>query len=123
MLEHDQGPRSARVRLPLSPWPPLSLQASVGPTFTQHFSWPYNAQHGNGREFSVWTFDNEPTLTVISYEDFAECFSLWCEEEPDSSSSVCSTIANHLESSITVCCDAFTRSTVITEPESLLERL
>ncbi|KAI0690309.1 hypothetical protein BC835DRAFT_1365226 [Cytidiella melzeri] len=40
-----------------------------------------------------------------TYEDFAECFSLWCEEEPDSSSSVCSTIANHLESSITKGCE------------------
>lgn len=37
-----------------------------------------------------------------SYQDFAECFSLWCEEEPDASSSVCGTIANHLESSISV---------------------
>ncbi|KAI0343017.1 hypothetical protein BDW22DRAFT_1419756 [Trametopsis cervina] len=40
-----------------------------------------------------------------TYEDFAECFSLWCEEEPDSSSSVCSTIANHLESSISKGCE------------------
>ena len=59
--------------------------------------WTYVAQlslHVNCTlKWSVW----------IRYEDFAECFSLWCEEEPDSSSSVCSTIANHLESSITVC--------------------
>lgn len=37
-----------------------------------------------------------------SYEDFTECFSLWCEEEPESSSSVFNIIAQHMESGMTV---------------------
>ncbi|THH27684.1 hypothetical protein EUX98_g6505 [Antrodiella citrinella] len=36
-----------------------------------------------------------------TYEDFTECFSLWCEEEPASSSTVFSTVAQHMESGIT----------------------
>ncbi|KAJ3551013.1 hypothetical protein NM688_g4951 [Phlebia brevispora] len=37
-----------------------------------------------------------------TYEDFTECFSLWCEEEPDASSSVYNTVSQHMESLITV---------------------
>ncbi|TCD65454.1 hypothetical protein EIP91_002668 [Steccherinum ochraceum] len=36
-----------------------------------------------------------------TYEDFQECFSLWCEEEPASSSTVFNTVAQHMESGIT----------------------
>ena len=38
----------------------------------------------------------------IRYEDFTECYALWCEEEPDASSSVYNTVSQHMESLITV---------------------
>jgi len=40
-----------------------------------------------------------------TYEDFTECFSLWCEEQPDASSSVFNTVAQHMESLITNGCE------------------
>ena len=65
----------------------------------------------------VIVFDNErvvfqPFLVVsmqftklnsfFRYEDFQECFSLWCEEEPAASSTVFNTVAQHMESGMTV---------------------
>jgi len=40
-----------------------------------------------------------------TYEDFTECFSLWCEEDPESSSAVFNTVAQHMESAITNKCE------------------
>lgn len=40
-----------------------------------------------------------------TYEDFTECFALWCEEQPDASSSVFNTVAQHMESLITNECE------------------
>ncbi|KAJ3479161.1 hypothetical protein NLI96_g9252 [Meripilus lineatus] len=36
-----------------------------------------------------------------TFKDFTECFSLWCEEEPESSSSVFNIVAQHMESGMT----------------------
>ena len=41
-------------------------------------------------------------MIAVRYEDFTECFSLWCEEQPDASSSVFNTVSQHMESLITV---------------------
>ncbi|CAL1715548.1 unnamed protein product [Somion occarium] len=40
-----------------------------------------------------------------TYEDFTECFSLWCEEEPEASSALFNTVAQHMESGITSRCE------------------
>ncbi|GJE93303.1 hypothetical protein PsYK624_094620 [Phanerochaete sordida] len=51
-------------------------------------------QHAIQRSAHKWT-----------YEDFTECFSLWCEEQPDASSSVFNTVSQHMESLITNGCE------------------
>ncbi|KAI5124238.1 hypothetical protein M0805_005087 [Coniferiporia weirii] len=40
-----------------------------------------------------------------TYEEFAECFELWCKEEPDGASGVYNTISLHMERLITSACD------------------
>ncbi|KAL5492211.1 hypothetical protein ACEPAI_3658 [Sanghuangporus weigelae] len=40
-----------------------------------------------------------------TYEDFSECFELWCKEEPDGASGVYNTISLHMERLITNACD------------------
>lgn len=61
---------------------------------------------------------------VNRYEDFTECFSLWCEEQPDASSSVFNTVAQHMESLITVRVSALNASPdVFTPKEERLRRL
>ncbi len=37
-----------------------------------------------------------------SYEDFAECFSLWCDEQPENAATIFNLVSSRLESSITV---------------------
>ncbi|KZP30545.1 hypothetical protein FIBSPDRAFT_1038201 [Athelia psychrophila] len=41
-----------------------------------------------------------------TYEDFAECFTLWCEEQPDGAKGVFSGVARHIENEITKNCEA-----------------
>ncbi|KAK7687325.1 hypothetical protein QCA50_009831 [Cerrena zonata] len=40
-----------------------------------------------------------------TYEDFTECFSLWCEEQPEASATLFNTVAQHMESNITNRCE------------------
>ncbi|KAH8111086.1 hypothetical protein DFH11DRAFT_1513636 [Phellopilus nigrolimitatus] len=40
-----------------------------------------------------------------TYEEFSECFELWCKEEPDGASGVYNTISLHMEHLITNACD------------------
>ena len=79
--------------------------ARDGPTFTPPSSSQYSGQHTSGREsFSyLWALrsatDGCPTA---SYEDFAECFSLWCDEQPENAATIFNLVSGRLESSITV---------------------
>ncbi|KAF7969694.1 hypothetical protein HWV62_22409 [Athelia sp. TMB] len=41
-----------------------------------------------------------------TYEDFAECFTLWCEEQPDGAKGIFSGVARHIENEITKNCEA-----------------
>jgi hypothetical protein len=41
-------------------------------------------------------------IVTQSYDDFAECFSLWCEEQPDGADGVFKEISRHMESLIAV---------------------
>lgn len=40
---------------------------------------------------------------VYRYEDFQECFALWCKEEPHGAEGVFSTLSRHMEDQIRVC--------------------
>ncbi|KIM83167.1 hypothetical protein PILCRDRAFT_819948 [Piloderma croceum F 1598] len=40
-----------------------------------------------------------------TYEDFGECFSLWCDEQPDGASVVFNTISRHMEKHIVENCE------------------
>ncbi|KAI0782661.1 hypothetical protein C8Q75DRAFT_499475 [Abortiporus biennis] len=40
-----------------------------------------------------------------TYEDFTECFSLWCEEEPEASAAMFKTVGQYMESGITNRCE------------------
>ena len=49
----------------------------------------------------------KPNVYLISrylcrYDDFSECFELWCKEEPDGASGVYNTVSLHMERLITV---------------------
>lgn len=52
------------------------------------------------------------------YEDFAECFSLWCDEQPENAATIFNLVSSRLESSITVSRPGTTRrSRALTESE------
>ncbi|OBZ66948.1 hypothetical protein A0H81_13080 [Grifola frondosa] len=59
-----------------------------------------------------WTYFHSALQLAIqrsahkwTYEDFAECFSLWCEEQPENASGVFTIISGGLESLITKNCE------------------
>ncbi|GBE86132.1 hypothetical protein BKA93DRAFT_806183 [Sparassis latifolia] len=59
-----------------------------------------------------WTYFHSALQLAIqraahkwSYEDFTECFSQWCEEQPESASVVFNKVSQHMESSITDNCE------------------
>ncbi|KAI0676032.1 hypothetical protein C8Q78DRAFT_1161386 [Trametes maxima] len=51
-------------------------------------------QHAIQRSAHKWT-----------YEDFAECFSLWCDEQPENAATIFNLVSSRLESSITDNCE------------------
>ncbi|KLO19126.1 hypothetical protein SCHPADRAFT_912906 [Schizopora paradoxa] len=59
-----------------------------------------------------WTYFHSALQLAIqrcahkwTYEEFSECFELWCKEEPDGASGVYNTISRHMEHLITTACD------------------
>ncbi|KAH9928799.1 hypothetical protein B0H21DRAFT_700275 [Amylocystis lapponica] len=59
-----------------------------------------------------WTYFQDALQLAIhrsahkwTYEDFTECFALWCEEEPENASRVFTQVTQHMESSITENCE------------------
>ncbi|KAI9064005.1 hypothetical protein FKP32DRAFT_1625649, partial [Trametes sanguinea] len=44
-----------------------------------------------------------------TYEDFAECFSLWCDEQPENAATIFNLVSSRLESSITENCEELFR--------------
>ncbi|KZT72017.1 hypothetical protein DAEQUDRAFT_723667 [Daedalea quercina L-15889] len=40
-----------------------------------------------------------------TYEDFTECFSIWCEEQPENAPRIFTTVSRHMEDSITESCE------------------
>ncbi|RPD61048.1 hypothetical protein L226DRAFT_612776 [Lentinus tigrinus ALCF2SS1-7] len=67
-----------------------------------------SAQPGSKR----WTYFHSALQLAIqrsahkwSYEDFAECFSLWCDEQPENAATIFNLVSSRLESSITENCE------------------
>ncbi|KAH9942029.1 hypothetical protein B0H21DRAFT_869144 [Amylocystis lapponica] len=59
-----------------------------------------------------WTYFQDAIQLAIyrsahkwTYQDFTECFALWCEEEPENASRVFTQVTQHMESSITENCE------------------
>ncbi|KAI0794209.1 hypothetical protein C8Q74DRAFT_1247337 [Fomes fomentarius] len=55
-----------------------------------------------------WTYFHSALQLAIqraahkwTYEDFAECFSLWCDEQPENAATIFNLVSSRLESSIT----------------------
>ncbi|KAH8097015.1 hypothetical protein BXZ70DRAFT_943956 [Cristinia sonorae] len=65
----------------------MSTVTSASKRYTEFYS---ALQAAIQRSTHKWTF-----------EDFSECFSLWCEEEPAASATVLNTIVQHMETDIT----------------------
>jgi len=40
-----------------------------------------------------------------SYEDFAQCFSVWCSEDPEGAQAVFNAVSRHMESQVTASCE------------------
>ncbi|EPT01287.1 hypothetical protein FOMPIDRAFT_1023371 [Fomitopsis schrenkii] len=40
-----------------------------------------------------------------TYEDFTECFAIWCEEQPENAPRIFTTVSRHMEDSITESCE------------------
>lgn len=78
-----------------------SPRASGGPTSTPPSSSPYSAPPTNGRESPrLRSLQQRPT--IARYEDFTECFAIWCEEQPENAPRIFTTVSRHMEDSITV---------------------
>ncbi|KAI1788172.1 hypothetical protein LXA43DRAFT_1026565 [Ganoderma leucocontextum] len=67
-----------------------------------------SAQAGSKR----WTYFHSALQLAIqrsahkwTYEDFAECFSLWCDEQPENAATIFNLVSSRLESSITENCE------------------
>ncbi|KAI0369181.1 hypothetical protein BV20DRAFT_968375 [Pilatotrama ljubarskyi] len=59
-----------------------------------------------------WTYFHSALQLAIqrsahkwTYEDFAECFSLWCDEQPENAATIFNLVSSRLESSITEHCE------------------
>ncbi|EIW58256.1 uncharacterized protein TRAVEDRAFT_58600 [Trametes versicolor FP-101664 SS1] len=59
-----------------------------------------------------WTYFHSALQLAIqrsahkwTYEDFAECFSLWCDEQPENAATIFNLVSSRLESSITENCE------------------
>ncbi|KAI0774776.1 hypothetical protein BD413DRAFT_536292 [Trametes elegans] len=59
-----------------------------------------------------WTYFHSALQLAIqrsahkwTYEDFAECFSLWCDEQPENAATIFNLVSGRLESSITENCE------------------
>lgn len=85
---------------------PTILAASDGLIFIPRCSSQYSGQLISGRKSPRITCEYQcmliSTRVFSSYEDFAECFSLWCEEQPDGAKGIFSGVARHIENEITV---------------------
>ncbi|KAI0917965.1 hypothetical protein AcV5_002760 [Taiwanofungus camphoratus] len=63
-----------------------------------------------------WTYFHSALQLAIqrsahkwTYEDFTECFSLWCEEQPENASGIFTTVSRHMEDLITENCEELLR--------------
>ncbi|KAI0630834.1 hypothetical protein C8Q77DRAFT_1135434 [Trametes polyzona] len=59
-----------------------------------------------------WTYFHSALQLAIqrsahkwTYEDFAECFALWCDEQPENAATIFNLVSSRLESSITENCE------------------
>jgi len=48
-------------------------------------------------------YPNIDALERDRYEDFQECFALWCKEEPHGAEGIFNTVSRHMEDQIHVC--------------------
>ena len=76
--------------------------ASAGHTSTRRCSLRSSAFRTSGREFPRSSCCVPFTDVFCRYEDFAECFSLWCDEQPENAATIFNLVSSRLESSITV---------------------
>lgn len=83
-------------------WQQIKQEANAGRIFIRLFNWRYNEPHINGRAYPIDRMSLHRYLLATRYEDFAECFALWCNEHPDGSSAVFGQISRHMESLISV---------------------
>ena len=69
-----------------------------------HCSWQSNALPISGREHLRRSLqDHCPHESSSSWENFTECFPVFCKEQGDQARGVFNTLSRHMESSLTVC--------------------
>ncbi|KAN0088913.1 hypothetical protein V8E55_005970 [Tylopilus felleus] len=58
-----------------------------------------------------------------TYEDFQECFALWCKEEPHGAEGIFNTISRHMEDQIHASCETLFRDFNVRESIDVLHRV
>lgn len=75
----------------------ISQAAGAGRILVLHYSSQYSAQHTNGREI-VFCSGAPHALTMrYRFEDFAECFPTYVEEDRNGASATFNSIADYIE--------------------------
>ncbi|KAF8433250.1 hypothetical protein L210DRAFT_3486403 [Boletus edulis BED1] len=58
-----------------------------------------------------------------TYEDFQECFALWCKEEPHGAEGIFNTISRHMEDQIHASCETLFREFNVRDSINILHRV
>ncbi|EJD07353.1 uncharacterized protein FOMMEDRAFT_100544 [Fomitiporia mediterranea MF3/22] len=89
-----------------------SANTNTNANASKSLSQSQSGQQPQGQGSRRWTHFHSALQLAIqrashkwTYEDFSECFELWCKEEPDGASGVYNTISLHMERLITDACE------------------
>lgn len=85
------------------PWSKDLQTVNVGPISIQRCSSLSTELHTSGRKCAIVNHPNIGALERDRYEDFQECFTLWCKEEPHGAEGIFNTLSRHMEDQIHVC--------------------
>ena len=75
----------------------ISQVAGAGRILVLHYSSQYSAQHTNGREIALCSGAPHALTMRYRFEDFAECFPTYVEEDRNGASATFNSIADYIE--------------------------
>lgn len=75
----------------------ISRAAGAGRILVLHYSSQYSAQRTNGREIALCSGAPHALTMISRFEDFAECFPTYVEEDRNGASATFNSIADYIE--------------------------